>query len=90
MLADELLKCQLYSALVIIAGPVALALSLFLSILDIHRRTAPVPFVGVHKTFCPNFVFLPESRICVGNAFCRTCGGGGGVLEEANITTLLK
>ena len=38
-----------------------------------HFRTFP-------KTFCPNFVSLPEIRICLGNAFLSHIGGGGVLL----------
>ena len=33
---------------------------------------------GGNNIFCPNFVPLPESRICLGNAFLSHMGGGGG------------
>ena len=42
------------------------------------RRTGPFP-LGGHNIFCPNFVSLPESRICLGNAFLSHMGEGGGV-----------
>ena len=32
--------------------------------------------IGVRDHFCPNFVFLPESRICLGNAFLAHMGEG--------------
>ena len=43
--------------------------------------------------FCPNFVSLPEIRICLGNAVLSHLGGGGGevgCLEEENTTAILK
>ena len=40
----------------------------------------PFPFGGT-TFFCPNLSSLPESRICLGNAFLSPMGGGG---EESN------
>ena len=55
-----------------------------------HRRTGPFPFGGGHNMFCPNFVSLPESGICLGNAFLSHIGGGGEECLEQENTTLLK
>ena len=33
---------------------------------------------GGHNIFSPNFLSLPENRICFGNAFLSNMGGGGG------------
>ena len=41
---------------------------------------------GGGQHFGPNFVSLPESRICLGNAFLSHMGGGGGCMEEENTT----
>ena len=45
------------------------------------RRMGPFPLgEGLDKHFCPNISSLPESQICLGNAFCPKWGGR----EESN------